>query len=660
MLVILQKIHKIMIQNLVYNLCESFTENIGGMIGVGKKPTPIIYLTQWKIVGNSEVHGVGNLTSWKVSGNSVVQDGAIMSCGDLGQDGKYHVKISNGVTVYDIPLDAPLRKVNDVADTIEFTNNTVIVTRNIATCLLSSIPKWLRWSTAVSGKTRYVSNNTPLANAVLPPNTATTVIALCSIYRVVAVDYVNNANVGISAEASGRIGIYDADYAENETNDAFIEHIQGAELLYQLATPTTEIIQVPDIAVSPTDTYTSANVVPYSAFEHTENKEIWSCGEYNPIDGKYHILVQPQGGSIADIALDEPLRKVNDVADSIEFPVALEAFCNTDGSQIQTTLPDDTILHIQNLVTGINNISTSYLTVTKNNNGSANVVGENNSGSYQYANVGTLDSIPVFRNTYFMTGIAGGSTTKYDVRYGGNLPCYNKDNLVKVTTTSGQGKKVSIILRDGNNIDATLFFLMLCIDDMFADAAEYIPANASDFRAMFPNLTYIENTANTIDVIVKGGKLYKYVETEGKALVTRNIISRFIGNCTITRANTNITDVRRWQVANDAKKIPSSNRVIHNILSNKFSAKSANQTYTRTEGVSIDAAGAVLIYTSEFTGTNEINAFKEANADVEIIYELNIPTTELVDAPQIEEADSYSMVISQGGKAVEWSSFETE
>lgn len=52
--------------------------------------------------------------------------------------------------------------------------------------------------------------------------------------------------------------------------------------------------------------------------------EIWSCGEYNPIDGKWHILVQPLGGSIADIALTEPLRKVNDVVDTIEFPSSIE------------------------------------------------------------------------------------------------------------------------------------------------------------------------------------------------------------------------------------------------------------------------------------------------------------------------------------------------
>lgn len=53
-------------------------------------------------------------------------------------------------------------------------------------------------------------------------------------------------------------------------------------------------------------------------------------------------------------------------------------------------------------------------------------------------------------------------------------------------------------------------------------------------------------------------------------------------------------------------------------------------------------------------------AFKTAMDDVELIYELAIPTTETIQVPQIEEADSYSCVISQGAKAVEWSGFETE
>lgn len=49
-----------------------------------------------------------------------------------------------------------------------------------------------------------------------------------------------------------------------------------------------------------------------------------------------------------------------------------------------------------------------------------------------------------------------------------------------------------------------------------------------------------------------------------------------------------------------------------------------------------------------------------AKGNIEIIYGLATPTTELVDAPQIEEAESYSMVISQGAKAVEWSNFKTD
>ena len=57
---------------------------------------------------------------------------------------------------------------------------------------------------------------------------------------------------------------------------------------------------------------------------------------------------------------------------------------------------------------------------------------------------------------------------------------------------------------------------------------------------------------------------------------------------------------------------------------------------------------------------SDVESFIEAKGNIEILYELETPTTELVDAPQIEEAESYSMVISQGGKAVSWSSFETE
>ena len=196
--------------------------------------------------------------------------------------------------------------------------------------------------------------------------------------------------------------------------------------------------------------------------------EIWSCGEYNATDGKYHILVQPLGGSVADIALDAPLRKVNDVADTIEFPS----------------------------------------------------------------------------------------------------------------------------------------------------------------------------------------------DTEGKALVTRNLFSILIGNVSIFNGNTNITNVKRMRIINTSAKPTSVNNVA-NILCSVFEAKSANSTYARNKGVSIDSIGEILFYDPDYNTSSDINDFQTTYADTEVIYELNTPTTELVDAPQIQEADNYSMVISQGAKAVEWSSFET-
>lgn len=65
--------------------------------------TPLVYLTQWRLVGNSEVI-----------------DGQILSCGDLQSDGKYHVLVTADKRVFDLPLDEPLRKVGEIADNLEF------------------------------------------------------------------------------------------------------------------------------------------------------------------------------------------------------------------------------------------------------------------------------------------------------------------------------------------------------------------------------------------------------------------------------------------------------------------------------------------------------------------------------------------------------------
>jgi hypothetical protein len=179
------------------------------------------------------------------------------------------------------------------------------------------------------------------------------------------------------------------------------------------------------------------------------DNEIWSCGEYNPTDGKYHILVQPLGGSIADIALTKPLRMTNDVADTIEFPSSIE----------------------------------------------------------------------------------------------------------------------------------------------------------------------------------------------GKALVTRNLSSILIGNNRNTvLIATNKTDVMRMGIYDVTAKSVTNNSNIANILCSVFEAKSANATYTRQKGIAVDKNCRIQIYDPNYNTASDINNFKNAYANTEIIYELVTPTTELVDAPQIAEA----------------------
>ena len=205
------------------------------------------------------------------------------------------------------------------------------------------------------------------------------------------------------------------------------------------------------------------------------NNEIWSCGEYNPIDGKYHILVQPLGGSIADIALTEPLRKANDVADTIEFPS----------------------------------------------------------------------------------------------------------------------------------------------------------------------------------------------ETEGKALVTRPLksINLYDYINSISRSNTGTNDIYCYQLGflQDALP-PRINQVPINGLCSVYIVGTRSDTYNpNRKCIAIAVNKGMSIYDPDYNGADDIDAFKAYIIEVkpEFIYELITPTTELVDAPQIEEAESYSMVISQDAKAVEWSSFET-
>lgn len=226
-------------------------------------PTPIIYLTQWKLMGNSEVHG-----------------NEIWSCGEYNStDGKYHILVQpQGGSIADIALTEPLRKVNDVADTIEFPSGTegkATVTRNLKEVGMATF-SWRRASSGVSGTYRFMAE-------------------VEDAYSYAATEFLKTINTGGYENARGNdtyyhsseermigmygvsgtstypsLAVYDPNYNQADDLSAFLTYISDKRMIYRLATPTTETIQVPQIEEA--DSYScvisqGGKAIEWSSFE---------------------------------------------------------------------------------------------------------------------------------------------------------------------------------------------------------------------------------------------------------------------------------------------------------------------------------------------------------------------------------------------------------
>ena len=147
--------------------------------------------------------------------------------------------------------------------------------------------------------------------------------------------------------------------------------------------------------------------------------------------------------------------------------------------------------------------------------------------------------------------------------------------------------------------------------------------------------------------------------TEGKALVTRHIYSLIGLSSAISASSTNTPNKVRWSQPLTQKGIPpQDNNSFSNLLSTRYPIGTVNDTWNAKDSCVIRNA-SIGFYDEVYCTLEDKSALITANANTEFIYELATPTTELVDVPQIQEAESFSMVISQGAKAVEWSGFET-
>lgn len=422
--------------------------NIGTGGATPAPPAPITYLTQWKIVGNSEVHTLPYP-------DGVILPNGYKRCEYLTFDGSSYINTG-------------IKTANDIGYNLACSIN-----ENKPTCLIGS-----RLSQNTQGFVlgfEYVAyGGVSTVKGITYNQTKTTVILDSTQCKVGGINY-DITNIRHTADSFFDIYIgswnnnnnVDARMWKGNIYDTIIYNTQG-ELWHGI--PCLDANDVPCFydLVSQTAFYNQGSG-SFTYELYPQQTEIWSCGEYNATDGKYHILVKPLGGSIADIALDEPLRKVNNVADTLEFPSSV------DGKALVTR-------------------KLAFFSETK-------------------FTVDHMDSATKLCLTYGK--FVGANYSPYET---GNILCNKIENGLSI-----------------------------------ADARIY---NGVCFGMQFNNIW------------IRNGTIEQTLES----------------------------------------------------------------------------------YQSYF---NRLGA-------IEVVYQLATPTTELVDAPQIEEAESYSMIISQGAKAVEWSSFETD
>lgn len=146
-------------------------------------------------------------------------------------------------------------------------------------------------------------------------------VTLTKIYSKSSDDYSDNSLLGTDYQISNPGNAYGLSYKQS-TGIGFYHLSDTGKIKANKAY----------LIIPPADYLAQWKIVGNS---EVHDNEIWSCGEYNSADGKYHIFVQPKGGSIVDIALTQPLRKFNSVADTIEYP------SGTDGKALLTRFVEE-------------------------------------------------------------------------------------------------------------------------------------------------------------------------------------------------------------------------------------------------------------------------------------------------------------------------------
>lgn len=124
-------------------------------------------------------------------------------------------------------------------------------------------------------------------------------------------------------------------------------------------------------------------------------------------------------------------------------------------------------------------------------------------------------------------------------------------------------------------------------------------------------------------------------------------------------------DSENWDLSGNSKRVnsplisgviekPADNNTVGHIISDKFKALTANETYTGSQGagISIDA-GNGIINVNDGTGSMTVAAWKTylASNPLQVEYELATPTTIQLTPEQLEMLKGYNRVTVASGYA---------
>lgn len=281
-------------------------------------PVPV-YLTAWKIAGNSEVHTLPYP-------DGIVLPTGYKRCEYLESDGTAYIELPFGFNYTD-----------EMYAKVKF-NNTYGSERHIISLK--------GWNTDKNTSSRFCFASVSRGSVISFASALGSLSALQDDFTPTApfnlsVCEVNYSNKQYTLLNESKIFVRNLNYATFGPETSHIcllknfdnEGTEGAIYEYRHKKANAEYRLIPCLDSNNTPCmydvinnqayYNSAESGSFTYKLYPQPTEIWSCGEYSETDSKYHVVVLPTGKQAVDIVLDEPLRKVNDIADTLEYPLGI-------------------------------------------------------------------------------------------------------------------------------------------------------------------------------------------------------------------------------------------------------------------------------------------------------------------------------------------------